>query len=96
MPYPNPHTETMLAINDRLTTAMQGLDKPADKILDTDNAEIIKEEDSLSASFEIGDDDDDDEAEEREKDLKELRSEIEAEESAAFLKAKKSELIFEE
>lgn len=86
----------MLALNDRLTTAMQTFGVATAEGVDTDV--IVKEEDEmLSASFEIGDDDDDDdEAEEREKDLKELRSEIEAEESAAFLKAKKSELVTEE
>lgn len=84
----------MLALNDRLTTAMQTFGVATAEGVETDV--IVKEEDEmLSASFEIGDDDDDDEAEEREKDLKELRSEIEAEESAAFLKAKKSELVTE-
>lgn len=59
------------------------------------------EDETLSSSFEIGDDDDEDDEdnnfdaseidEDRDNYLKELRSEIEAEESAAFLKAKQIE-----
>lgn len=81
----------MLAVNDRLTTAMEAFNDTNTATIDTDNNDKKEEEDILSSSFEIGDDEDDEEeeAEEREKDLKELRSEIEAEESAAFLKAKK-------
>lgn len=61
------------------------------------NEKTQEEQDNvLSSSFEIGDDEDEDDLdeideEEYENHLKELRSEIEAEESAAFLKAKKQE-----
>lgn len=100
--------EILLAINDRLTTAIQNFDAahPAVTTVVVEAIDIEKkkedntEDDTLSSSFEIGDDEDDDEDEDdnfdgsdegRDNYLKELRSEIEAEESAAFLKAKKIE-----
>lgn len=103
----------MLAINDRLTTAIQNFDAAHPVVTPTAveaiDIEKKKENDTedgaLSSSFEIGGDDDDDDDDEnnnfdgsdeideegRDNYLKELRSEIEAEESAAFLKAKQIE-----
>ncbi|KAG2229426.1 hypothetical protein INT48_004937 [Thamnidium elegans] len=98
-----PQLEILLAVNDRLTSAIQTFEKADVGTVEKDNEteqelsssfEIGDADDraqeTLSSSFEIGDDDDEDEEEERDH-LKELRSEIEAEESAAFLKAKQVE-----
>ena len=68
--------ELLLAVNDRLTTAIEQFKEKTEPLKET-----------VSATFEIGDDDDDfDEKNDR---LKELRDEFEAEEGAVFLKAKK-------
>lgn len=92
--------ELMLAINDRLTLAIQNYEH--ETLSPIDNQDVTdQDDDNLSRSFEIGDDDDEEdelidelenEDEVRGSNLEELRSEIEAEESAAFLKAKKAEL----
>ncbi|GAA5805982.1 hypothetical protein HPULCUR_011509 [Helicostylum pulchrum] len=95
--------EILLAVNDRLTSAIQTFEGDVETVEKDDEAEQElsssfeigddddRAQETLSSSFEIGDDDDEDEEEERENHLKELRSEIEAEESAAFLKAKQVE-----
>lgn len=96
--------EILLAVNDRLTSTIQTFEEADAETVENDDEaeqessssfEIGDDDDraqeTLSSSFEIGDDDDEDEDEERENHLKELRSEIEAEESAAFLKAKQVE-----
>ncbi|KAI8373405.1 hypothetical protein EDC96DRAFT_37899 [Choanephora cucurbitarum] len=76
LPDTSPHLELLLTVNDRLTTAIEQFKEKTEPLNET-----------VSATFEIGDDDDDfDEKNDR---LKELRDEFEAEEGAAFLKAKK-------
>ncbi|GAN08442.1 hypothetical protein MAM1_0205d07954 [Mucor ambiguus] len=118
------HLELLLAINDRLTVAIQSFEERQAKEAEAIQAarkeqqlqqqlqmEQLQEEqkaqkeaeEKLSSSFEIGDDDDDDDDESlideeevtgtsaSETPLQVLRSEIEAEESAAFLNAKKDE-----
>ncbi|KAF1807740.1 hypothetical protein V8B55DRAFT_1468399 [Mucor lusitanicus] len=113
------HLELLLAINDRLTVAIQSFEEKQAKELEALQAAVKEQqlqmerleeeqkaqkeaEEKLSSSFEIGDDDDDDDdslladeddnsATTSETPLQVLRSEIEAEESAAFLNAKKEE-----
>ncbi|KAK4517589.1 uncharacterized protein ATC70_000929 [Mucor velutinosus] len=117
------HLELLLAINDRLTVAIQSFEERQAKEAQAMQAALEEQqlqqqlqmeqlekeqkaqkeaEERLSSSFEIGDDDDDDDEESlideddnevtaSETPLQVLRSEIEAEESAAFLNAKKDE-----
>lgn len=87
------YVELLLGINDRLITSIQ-LYETKSKELDS----IKKEEFALSQSFEIGDDDDDDDdddiimiEQELDNHLQQLRSGLEAEEGATFLKAKNIE-----
>ena len=86
--------DILLSINDRLTNAIQKFEL-IHVVMETPEAiDIIQhppEPEQPSSSFEIGDDESDEE-EEEENHLEKLRNEIEAEESAAFLKAKKMEL----
>ncbi|KAI8884811.1 RNI-like protein [Backusella circina FSU 941] len=79
------HLELLLGVNDRLTSAIQAY-----------NTHTPSPKQQEEEQFEIGDDDDDGELEdihieEEDDHLRQLRSEIEAEESAAFLKAKQNE-----
>ncbi|CAO3633687.1 unnamed protein product [Mucor fragilis] len=116
------HLELLLAINDRLTVAIQSFEEKQAKEAEAVQAAIKEHqlqmeqleeeqkaqkeaEEKLSSSFEIGDDDDEDDDDDQslmddkdnndatasETPLQVLRSEIEAEESAAFLNAKKDE-----
>lgn len=90
--------EILLAVNDKLTSGIHNYET----ITTIETIDNKNEETLLSSSFEIGDDDEDDEDDDDEEDeedeeqvrddhLLELRNEIEAEECAAFLKAKQIE-----
>jgi hypothetical protein len=83
--------ELLLGVNDRLTSAIQTYDTQTEK------PSTSPKEKEDTKQFEIGQDDDGElediniDDEEQDAHLKQLRSEIEAEESATFLKAKQNE-----
>ncbi|CEP06994.1 hypothetical protein [Parasitella parasitica] len=110
------HLELLLAINDRLTVAIQSFEEKQTLKAEAIEAAIKEQQfqqeqqekeqnaqreevEKLSSSFEIGDDDDEEEdvlidaedVDATDTPLQVLRSEIEAEESAAFLNAKKKD-----